>query len=78
MPQNDAIEYKHHLITNEMIDIFEKYINENGISVGDMPMDRFHIFTKVFWKNRFNIELIVHENVVLSPRRSARLSNLNK
>jgi hypothetical protein len=42
MPQNDVIEYNHHLITNEMIDIFEKYINENSTSSKDITIDKFY------------------------------------
>ena len=78
MQQNDVFQYDHHLITDKMILIFEKYITDNGINIVDMPIDKFRIFTKVFWKNQFNIELIVYENVVSPPRRSARLSNLKK
>lgn len=78
MPQNDVFQYEHHLITNEMIDIFEKYINDNGIRTAEMPMYKFNIFTKVFWKNHFNIELVIHEDDVSPPRRSARLANLKK
>ena len=34
LPQNDVIEYNHHLITNEMIDTFE---NENIVSPPRLP-----------------------------------------
>ena len=54
MQQNDSLEYDHHLITDEMIQIFKKYITDNCISVGDMTDDKFHIFMNLFWKSYFN------------------------
>lgn len=78
MQQNDSLEYDHHLITDEMIQIFKKYITDNCISVGDMTDDKFHIFMNLFWKSYFNIEIIVHDNVVLAPRRSVRIADRKK
>jgi hypothetical protein len=43
-----------------------------------MTDDKFHIFMNLFWKSYFNIEIVVHDNVVLAPRRSVRIANRKK
>ena len=47
MQKNDVFQYDHHLITDKMILIFEKYITDNGINIVDMPIDKFRIF--IYW-----------------------------